>query len=51
MRGSAGADASDDAVKQETDLFSFGAGQEENTGPWKTDGTRTEEMMMTPQQT
>lgn len=42
VRGSAGADASDDAVKQETDLFSFWAGQEENSGPWKTDGTETE---------
>lgn len=42
MRGSAGGDASDDAVKQETDLLSFCTGQEENTSPWKMDGRETD---------
>ncbi len=40
MRGPAGGDAPDDAVKQETDLLSFWTGQEENTSPWKMDGER-----------
>lgn len=35
VRGSAGGDASDDAVKQEADSLSFWTGQEENTSPWK----------------
>lgn len=33
MRSSAGRDASDYTVKQETDLLSLGTGQEENTSP------------------
>lgn len=35
MRRPAGSDAPDNAVKQQTDLLSFGTGQEENTSPWK----------------
>ncbi len=38
MRGPAGVDAPDDAVKQETDLLSFWTGQKENTSPWKMNG-------------
>lgn len=34
VRGPAGTDASDHAVKEEADLFSFGTGQEENASPW-----------------
>lgn len=40
MRGPAGGDAPDNAVKQETDLLSFWTGQEENTSPWKMEGER-----------
>lgn len=38
VRGSAGRDAPDDAVKEEADPLSFGTGQEENSSPWKVDG-------------
>lgn len=37
VRGSAGGDASDDAVQEEADSLSFGAGQEEDSSPWKVD--------------
>lgn len=37
MRGFAGRDAPDNTVKQEADLLSFWARQEENTSPWKAD--------------
>lgn len=35
VRGSAGGDASDDAVEEEADPLSFGRGQEEDSSPWK----------------
>lgn len=40
MQGPARGDAPDKAVKQETDLLSFWARQEENTSPWKKDVKR-----------
>lgn len=42
MRDPAGGDAPHNTVKQETDLLSFWTGQEENTGPCKTDGRETD---------
>lgn len=38
VRGPAGGDASDHAVKEEADLLAFGTGQEENASPWRGGG-------------
>ena len=40
VRGSAGSDASDNAVKQEADILSVCTGHEENTSPWKVEADR-----------
>lgn len=38
VRGPAGGDASDHAVKEEADPLAFGTGQEEHASPWRGGG-------------